>query len=326
MQSNVRAWLAEMREHFRENPVRAPLYVAYSWYLMAWFGITSRVPSGTNVYDREWDVLIVLDACRVDTLREVADEYDFIDDVDEMWSVGSHSAEWLAQTFSADYRAEIERTHYVTGNPHTTRVLEQRMMPPMNNTLPFDGTEWDVVDIDAFDSVTMVWETQKDDTYRVTLPQAMTDYAIDAGRTRDSDRLIVHYMQPHLPYIGQAFAEGRAPTEIEINGYECLESGDADRETVYELYTETLRLVLDEVAVLLENIDADRVAITADHGEEFGEVGAYGHPEGFPHPIVKKVPWVETSARDTGSRDPDIDTDEKLDVDLEEHLQDLGYR
>lgn len=326
MQTNIREWLSEMREHFQEHPSRAPLYVLYSWYLMLWFGITSRYPVGTNVYDREWDVLIVLDACRVDTLREVADEYDFIDDVDEMWSVGSHSAEWLAQTFTEEYRSEIERTRYITGNPHVSRVLEQQMTPPMNNTPPIDFSKWDFVETDTFETVDKIWEESYDDTYRVTLPNTTTDYAITAGRTHDPEKLIVHYMQPHLPYIGQALPENRSPTEIELDGYKKLESGDVNRETIYELYKDTLRAALDEIDVLLQNIDAETVAITADHGEEFGDVRAYGHPEGFPHPVVKKVPWVKTTARDIRTHDPDLDPNRSANVDLEKHLQDLGYR
>ncbi len=326
MKTNFREWFEEMREHFRDHPTRAPLYVVYSWYLMLWFGISSRLPIGTNVYERDWDVLLVLDACRVDTLREVADEYDFIEDVDEMWSVGSHSAEWLAQTFQRDYRTEIARTRYITGNAHVGRVLDQRMTPPMNNTVPVDFSRWDFVELDAFESVEMVWRTHHDETYRVTRPEVMTDYAIAAGRSDAADRIIVHYMQPHLPYIGEALTEGRAPTDLELEGYEKLETGDAKREEVYELYKATLRLVLDDVADLLVNLDADRVAITADHGEAFGEMRAYGHPEGFPHPIVKRVPWVETSAEDQGTRDPELETARGVSVDLEEQLRDLGYR
>ncbi|MFC6613898.1 hypothetical protein ACFQAS_02810 [Halopenitus salinus] len=328
METNIRTWLAEMRERFHETPTRAPLYVVFTWYLAIWFGITSRFPIGTNVYERDWDVLIVLDACRVDTLREVSDEYEFIESVYEVWSIGSHSAEWIAQTFSEEYRAEIEQTQYITGNAHATRVLEERRMPPMamHNTTPIEFSKWDTVDIDAFASIDTVWENYNNETYRVVLPSTMTDYAIDAGRARDDDRMIVHYMQPHLPYIGQSLPEGRPPTEFEQEGYEKLESGEASREAVYELYKDTLRLALDEVEVLLENLDADRVAITADHGEAFGEMYAYGHPEGFPHPIVKKVPWVETTAEDLQTQKPDLEMDQEVSVDIEEHLRDLGYR
>jgi len=42
------------------------------------------MPVGTNIYERDWDALVVLDACRVDILREVADEYEFIDEVDSV--------------------------------------------------------------------------------------------------------------------------------------------------------------------------------------------------------------------------------------------------
>lgn len=326
METNLREWLAEMGEQFRENPSRAPLYVVYTCYLIVWFAVTSRMPLGRNVYDRDWDLLVVLDACRVDALREVADEYDFIDEVGATWSVGSHSAEWLAQTFTADHRAEIGRTHLVTANAHADQILEQGMRPPVINTLPVEFSRWDCVGADAFDSAEMVWEALYDETYRVALPDAVTDYTIDVARTRSPDRLVVHYMQPHLPYIGRAYRDGRRPTQLENDGYRQLETGEADRDEVYGMYADTLRLVLDQVAVLLDNVDADRVAITADHGEAFGELFAYGHPEGFPHPVVKKVPWVETTAEDRGTREPDVDTDRRVDIDVEDHLRDLGYR
>jgi len=326
METNFWEWVAEMRERFRENPVRAPLYVVYTWYLIVWYAITSRIPLGTNVCERDWDMLVVLDACRVDTLQEVADEYDFIENVDSMWSVGSQSDEWMANTFTEEFREEIGRTHYVTGNGHAGQLFERHNLPPKNNTTPIDFSHWSLIDLSAFGEVDMVWRDFHDNTYNVTLPSVMTDHAIQAGREENFDRLIVHYMQPHLPYIGHALSEARSPTSLEREGYEQLEKGDASREEVYEIYRETLRLVLDDIKSLLKNVDAETVAITADHGEAFGEFGAYGHPEGFPHPIVKKVPWVETTATDEATREPDLDTSDRDEIDLEQHLEDLGYR
>lgn len=326
MEMNLQEWFADMGQKFREKPLRAPLYVIYTWYLVVWYAVTSRLPLGTNVYEREWDVLVILDACRVDTLREVADEYDFIENVETMWSVGSQSDEWMANTFTEKFRSEVEKTHYVAGNGHTGQLFERHTLPPKNNRTPFDFSRWNLVDISTFDAVDMVWQDHHDETYKVALPRVMTDYAIQASRNRDPDRLMLHYMQPHLPYIGQAVREERPPTELEQEGYEQLESGDAEREEVYGLYKETLRYVLDDIEELLENIDAETVAITADHGEAFGEGRAYGHPEGFPHPIVKRVPWVETTATDQHSREPDLAADESSETSLEEHLEDLGYR
>jgi hypothetical protein len=284
------------------------------------------MPVGTNVYEEEWDVLLVLDACRVDTLHEVASEYDFIGEVETRWSVGSQSDEWMANTFTREYQSKIEQTRYLSGNGHASQLFERGILPPKNNTTPIDLSQWNIVDIGTFDEIEMIWRHYRDERYRVTLPGVMTDHAIRTAREENPERMIVHYMQPHLPYIGRAIAENRSPTDLEMEGYERLETGDASREEVYGLYKETLRFVLDSVEVLLENIDAQNVVITADHGEAFGEFGAYGHPEGFPHPVVKRVPWVRTSATDTKSREPEIETNRTDEVDVEEHLRDLGYK
>jgi hypothetical protein len=326
MNTNLREWFSEMREHVSEHPTRAPLYLVFTLYLTVWYAVTSRWPFGRNVYENEWDVLVILDACRVDALRDVADEYDFIEDVDSDWSVGSQSAEWMANTFTKSWREEIEQTAYISGNGFSGGVLKDGRRPPVNNATPLDFSKWSVVDESTLNEHVEVWETNHDETYGSVLPGPMTDYTIEEGRNGDADRIITHYTQPHLPYIGAAYREGREATELENRGYELLEEGRGSRDEVYEAYKETLRWVLDNVEELLENIDAEKVVITSDHGEAFGEWKAYGHPEGFPHPVVRKVPWVETSATDEHTREPDIEADSSVETEIEQHLEDLGYR
>ena len=327
MDINFKDWLSELREHICEHPKRAPLYLAFTLYLVIWYAITSRWPFGNNIYDSDWDVLIVLDACRVDTLREVADEYYFIEEVDSVWSVGSQSAEWMVNTFTRSRRTQIEGTAYISGNGFSGSVLANGSRPPVNNTTPIDISSWSVVDEGVFQSHVEVWKMSHNERYRTVFPDPMTDYTIEAGRNGDADQIITHYTQPHLPYVGSAYREGRAPTEIEDRGYEILEEGQSSREEVYDAYKETLRWVLDDVEELLENIDAEKVVITSDHGEAFGEWKAYGHPEGFPHPVVRKAPWVETTAKDEHTREPNIELEsDSVETDVEEHLRDLGYR
>lgn len=326
MRTNFAEWISELLDHLREHPKRAPLYFVFSLYLSAWYSVTSRWPFGRNVYESDWDLLIVLDACRVDTLREVSDEYEFINDIDSVWSIGSQSAEWMANTFTETHRREIENTTYISGNGFSGSILERGKRPPANNTIPIDFSAWSVVDGRTLESHVEVWKTEHDETYGSVLPDSMTDYTIKKGRDERSDRIITHYTQPHLPYVGRAFREDREATEVEEKGYELLEEGKSTRGEVYDVYKETLRWVLDDVEELLENIDAEKVVITSDHGEAFGEGMAYGHPEGFLHPAVRKVPWVETSASDTHSREPEISVDSGVEKDVEDHLRDLGYR
>ena len=46
--------------------------------------------------------------------------------------------------------------------------------------------------------------------------------------------------------------------------------------------------VLNDIGILLDNLDAERVVITADHGEAFGEYGILGHKLGSLHPRSTK--------------------------------------
>lgn len=58
---------------------------------------------------------LILDACRVDVMSEVADEYSFLNQPDEITSVGSSSIEWIENTFTDEYKEEMRNTAYVTG-------------------------------------------------------------------------------------------------------------------------------------------------------------------------------------------------------------------
>lgn len=241
MRVSFSEWSSEMMEHLRDHPNRAPLYFVYTIYLAFWYAITSRWAFGENIYDSNWDLLLVLDACRVDTLREVADEYDFIENVESRWSVGSQSAEWMANTLTDSHRESIEDTTYISGNGFSAGVLKRGSRPPANNTIPFDISSWSTVNENTLHSHIEVWETNHNETYGSVLPGPMTDYTIEEGRNGDANRIITHYTQPHLPYIGTAYREGREATDLENRGYELLEEGRGSRDEVYEAYKETLR-------------------------------------------------------------------------------------
>ena len=313
-------WLSESVDRVQRKGTRGLLQSIYYAYVGALLSVATRYPLGTNVYERDWDLLVVLDACRVDAMREVADEYDFLPEVDSIRSVGSTSIEWMALTFREQHAAEIARTAYVNGNAQFDKVFRERRTPPHIAAAPvgpgFDA--YDVVTPDGFGHVDNVYEYGYDDEHGVVLPRTMTDRAVAVGRERDPDRCVVHYMQPHAPYIG---VEGK-PAHI----FDDLRTGSLSHEEAWEMYVETLRAVLDDVEILLENYDADRVAITADHGEGFGEWTFYSHNIGCPHPAVRRVPWVETTASDEGTFEPSVEAVEGVSSSLEDQLARLGYR
>lgn len=263
---------------------------------------------GTPVWERDWDVLLILDACRTDLMREVANEYSFIatpENVGTHWSVASKSSDWLRRTFTLDYEAEIRNTAYITGNPFTAKV-------------PLD-IEPAIMD--------EVWKYAWDDDLSTIPSRPLTDRAIDTWRDGDVDRMIVHYMQPHGPFIPEPELGEYGEPEDFGHGFGSLwgrVGKDISKVEVWDAYRKNLKYVLDDVELLLDNLDADTVAISADHGNAVGEFGLYGHPWDVLLPSIRRVPWVETTANDTETHQPTTERKDKS-TDVENRLRDLGY-
>lgn len=297
--------------------------------------VTSRYTSGKSVFTEEWDLLILLDSCRYDTLKEVSDEYDWIHKVDRKWSVGAQSAEWMLNTFDNKWINEIRKTGYVTANPHSKTVFENRLKEDFRDS---EGSknirrlkrwgDFDVVlpeELGLYDPVWSKADSRDGEGYGLYgSPRTVTNEAIRVGREQNLDRLIVHYMPPHVPYVINASKEGRDMYEYERNPWKYLnETGD--REPIRDAHLAMIRWVLEEVELLLDNIDRENVIISADHGDAFDEYGVRGHPTGTLHPSVRYVPWAPTTATDRHTHTVDEKRTTEEEVSAEERLEALGY-
>lgn len=282
-----------------------------------WSGIVHRLSSvrpidGEHVYDREWDLLVVLDACRVDALEAIADEYEFLPDtVPTIVSAAPNSSTWLERNFRPRFREAISETVYVSGNSHTEGFNQGKYELSAN----------------AFRRLERVYDYGFDDEIGTVPPSTLTDVAIQSVRNHDPERTIVHYMQPHTPYRSlDTDAIGGVPDkQFRETVWDLIVSGELSRDEAWEAYLDTLRWGLDSVELLLKSVDADRVVITADHGECFGEWGAYGHSGHGTFEALRTVPWIECAACDTSGYEPDPPDDTET-VSLEEQLEYLGYR
>ncbi|MCU4754411.1 hypothetical protein OB919_20975 [Halobacteria archaeon AArc-curdl1] len=301
--------------------------------------VTSRKPFGKNIFTEEWDLLIILDSARYDMMADLTDEYEFLSNVERIWSVGSTSPEWMANTFSEQYMAEISRSGYVTDNPHSATVLENDLAERFQGhrkdiTKLQRYGQYDIVPAESLGLYDPVWkrdsgESRYDLYENYGVPRNVTDRAIRTARQNDLDRLILHYMPPHRPFLINAIREDREPYEYERSPWGYIRK-TGDKDTAMGAAKDMLRWVLDDVELLLENIDADKVVITSDHGNGFGEFGTYGHPAGSLQQYVRRVPWVTTTATDSNSYEPEMLTDEDRNRDdksgvLEERLASLGY-
>jgi len=299
-------WKDNAIEHVRKDGwITGGKQAANEFYLGMWRQTGKRWNYGRRIYNHDWDLLVVLDACRADLMGEVVDEYDFVTD-GTAYSCGSSSGEWTKKNFSDEYAQEKAKTALVSANPYTDMHLNAD-----------DFLLLDEVYKDAFDR-----------EVRTTRAETVVDRTIEAYREHDPDRIIAHLMQPHPPFVPDPLAEGLPMHDYDHTPWDTvwdqLRKGDISKERAWTGYTENLRYALDNVAVLLDNVDAERAIITADHGNLLGEFGLYAHPQYVPIPSLKRVPWIETSAADSGSHTP---ADHEItDVSPEEQLEALGYR
>ncbi len=300
-------WARETADRIRRDGVAGATESAYEFYVGALRRVGRIYDPGEPIYDREWDVLLVLDACRYDLLEEVADEYDFLGTRDRFTSAGSSSREWMEHNFGEEFAGEMARTAHVTGNPFSDRCL----------------------DPEQFARLDEVWRYAWDDDLGTIRPRPLTDRAVDAWRNLAPDRLIVHYMQPHYPFLTRPdLHDGMVVAgfgDAEETFWERVRRGDVSTDVAWEAYRENLRYVLEEVEFLLSTIDADRVVVTADHGNAIGRWGIYGHPSSVPMADLRRVPWVETTASRENDYEPEVTPDPQADDRIESRLEDLGY-
>lgn len=298
--------------------------------------VLSRMQFGESVFQRDWDLLIVLDACRVDALRQVCSEFTWLPEkVESTWSLGSTSKEWTDRTFVPEHIDRIRETAIVSSNPFIQEIKRDNPDPLTYNEL--DGSIFrsdlfrrfiahNVVEPQDFALFDCLVKSNSDEPDESFHPNKVTDHAIWVGRYERPKNCIVHYMQPHAPYYvtGETYNE-LTPREKEPFG--SLKSGNYSKQKIFQDYIDNLRFVLNHVDRLIRNYDADTVAITADHGELFGEWGIYAHQAGVLHPNLRKVPWAVTSSSDERTSEPDIS---ESDIGIEEasneeQLKALGY-
>jgi hypothetical protein len=254
---------------------------------------------GDSIWEDDWDLLVVLDAARYDLMKEVADEYKFIEKLDQSYSAASLSARWMQINFGPEYHDPMREAIYVTGNP---------------------GTDQHISDPNQFQCLDEVWKYAWDDDRGTILPDPITDRAVSLHRRHQPERMIVHYMQPHYPMVPEPF-------DGDEKVWNLLRDGKVDRDDVWRRYRNNLRYVLDALPTLLHNVDAENTVITADHGNLVGELGLYGHFGRVPHPNLREVPWARTTAIDTGEYTPDFEpvADTVTDDEVKDRLRDLGY-
>lgn len=275
-------------------------------------------PDGVDVMAEDWDNLLLLDACRYDMFKEVSR---LPGELTVRESRAAHTSEFLLGNI---HQRELHDTVYVTASPMLERSRGTKYKPDLHATI-------NVWKEDGWDKET-----------NTVLPETMVDYALRAADDHPRKRLLVHFLQPHYPFIGDDMTLDEQPipdpdqsttdiwTEIMKN------QSQIDQDELWAAYRNNLERALPHVEQLMLELGGKTV-VTSDHGNMLGErarpvpIREWGHPVGVYTPELVTVPWLEyvngprreiIAEQSDGTTE---DTGEVADPVVNDRLRSLGY-
>jgi hypothetical protein len=282
--------LSEIGRHWRARQWWRKRFLTH--VVSRYYALTDT--DATPVVFEDWDTLLVLDACRYDLFAEALEDHPLPGTLTDRTALDSGTPGFLAANFGD---GTFHDTVYVTANPYVSTDLGE----------------------DKFHAVDAVWRDDWDDELQTVRPETVAERALAAVERYPEKRLIVHFMQPHAPFIGETrlgeretFAiretalgrDGSSARRRQPTPFERLGAGELTREAVWEAYRDNLDAALPAVEDLLTTLPG-RTAVTADHGNALGEfarpfpIRVYGHPLGIHIPALTRVPWFVS---DNGER------------------------
>lgn len=262
-----------------------------SLIIRAIYPLFKRKNEGIFVMKEDWDNLIILDACSYEVFAEI----NWLKGkLEKKISRGSHTWMFLEENFRDFYPDTV----YISANPF---IWEFR---------------------DSF------YQTIYVDTIS---PEIFLEYALKTNALYPDKRLIVHFLQPHHPFIGKTKIEKVRDNK---NPYYLFAKGEIKESTIRQAYKDNLRAVLPSVERLVSKL-VGKTVITADHGEAFGAkipfwpIRIYGHSG----PRIKElieVPWLiiyktprKKIVRGEKRQKPLIITGEEIEKNMHNNI--LGY-
>ena len=151
-------------------------YFVRNALLYKFLSILYRKNNGFFIFNEPWDNLIILDACRYDFFEEQFNKQKIGGNLEKKISRGCHTISFLSENFNKDKYNDIV---YITANPHVDLLLK-----------------------DKFYKIVSVWKDGWDEKEKTVLPETVYEYSLDAIAKYPKKKKIIHFMQPHYPYIG----------------------------------------------------------------------------------------------------------------------------
>ncbi len=223
-----------------------------------------------KVTEENWDFLLVLDACRYDTFKEINT---ISGKLEKKYSLGTHTVEWLKNNFNQ----KLDDIVYISGNPQASS---------------YKFRQWTNFD-NPFYHLENVWDWGWDEKLKTVHPRTVNKSAIELIGKYPEKKFIIHYLQPHHPFIGKGKLKFDSEDNKILNSpsWKAILRKKFSLEDIKKSYRNNLKLVLEHVTDLVKKLNGKTV-ITSDHGELFGEFGLYGHIPLLYCKYLIEIPWL----------------------------------
>lgn len=273
--------------------------------------------------------LIVLDACRYDVFDDAYVNY-ISGELNKVWASGRWTAQYCKRTYTEKYQFK-----YITSIP-------------VFSDFYFELRDMDFRPSNHIQNIVHMWDHEWDASLGTTPPEEITDEALRHANSHEPTRIVAHYAQPHVPYIGDETIDAWSSNKISTDNtslrdlftqdakrptYAVLDkirSGQVDDSQLKRAYRSNVDYVMQEVLRLVQRVNCP-VVITADHGEHLGENGLYLHENDST--VVRQIPWLVVNSSEIGTRSNEKDpgnahvsgTYAKTEDEIKNHLRNLGY-
>lgn len=155
--------------------------------------MSSYLMEAQRFLESEWDYCFVLDACRYDVFSEVYSDY-LDGTLEKRRSTGSSTPEWASRTFTGEHDIA-----YFSGNPFINDLGI-----PLNELKWGASCDYEWTASDHISDVFDVWKTGWDDDLETVPPESLeTAFREHQPAVERTDRTVLHYMQPHAPYLSR---------------------------------------------------------------------------------------------------------------------------
>ncbi len=251
------------------------------------------------IHSRDWDILIILDACRYDAyIRSTAKRLG--GEIGYAWSPASITPHWVMRTWiDGDWRDVL----YISGNIFINKSLGRiRHLHRMFN--------YDLRGI--FKDIIEVWRWGLDKELHTIHPKQMwraykmitTRMRIKGYKLGRDYKLVIHFIQPHIPFIALSHLNSliyRLDDELGREGMglgfeyilipylrKYIGKKELDK-LLWKAYMENLEIALEYVEKIVLDSQG-KIVISADHGEMLGEYNLYFHFD-IESPQLRLVPY-----------------------------------